>query len=785
MEDLDMDAIERFARRAVGDWYTHEPGSREGDRVAPYTARNRPSVREQLNAARRKHPDWPSEWYVRVPRSLVTWNREDVRAWGLEGDNIVRAFPDARQAEAFAQRVWRKVWHKGDDATIEVMRERVFVCDAHKPKDLEAYERWRSRPDEGRPAATVIFRHGVVLPTAGRGVVIDEDAEARRLGWLADWRPEAPGHRPESVFFDPAALDRAGYGEFMEHARDAWRLAGKVATLNPGATNVAQELRDAIRSCVAVLGADIDDAYRHQAPAGRTAAAPVLAEYAEFEAARQTSRFTAATPVQRTPWEFVRRLREVEQNAKKLVAVSGEDPVARDIEADVAAMAAIASGLRTRKVGLYKSGHVPELAAPALMESEGRLVTGGLAEDLRAAAMYDNALAMATKLPSGDFIAWWGRTAGAYDSIQPVSVHKRLYRSLAQVEDAMGGFPVTVHNSPEAIEMWKALGHDPERVRKAFEQAVREPEAALPGKPEAPAASRRWRFRVAPVGPGLSAVFAEDTWGVYAEPVLAAEADGRLVPLTGKREPVLLSGGTFADRVLEARARWPEDDVQAADLPAAVAKRLADLGKPPEPVGARDAFWHVSPAGETTPGLAVAWTYRVSVTNDKTVRQTAVPLVRKDRTLVRFSAPTAAKAVLCGYELLNERGLCAEGTRAIPAEIMSLARKEAIRRDLEAAGLAARRPSDPFDAYWRLDPERRAKALDAVPEEARSVVDAAALGLMPKELARARNQDVHEVILQFKTAERALGNHLSRVAVEKPAEKPEVEGPSVRLTLRP
>lgn len=291
---------------------------------------------------------------------------------------------------------------------------------------------------------------------------------------------------------------------------------------------------------------------------------------------------------------------------------------------------------------------------------------------------------------------------------------------------------------------------------------------------------------MAPLGPGRSILFAEDTWGLEDKAVLVKEDGENLVPRRAddKGTPVVVTGGTFADRVMEAQARWPEAGVQAADLPAQVARSLMTrFSVKAEPVGVRDALWHVSPAGITTPAVAVAWTYQVTTSEGET-RLSAVALARPDKTLIRFTGANAQDAVLAGYEALNGRGIAADATRRMPRMILETANRESIRRQIAAEAERELRPTDPFEVFSRQSKLERGRALKAVPEGARGVVEAAALGLQPRDLAPSRHSTVEELAGQYRTAERALAGHFAErpeLTEHKPAAK--VAGP--RLSLRP
>lgn len=788
-----MEAVERLARHVTGEWferdpYTRRPQTEEGS-LAPYHPANRPMVREQLNTSRRLHPEWPAEWYVRVPHSRVTWDARDLAVWGIEGRRALAVFPDAEQAEAFAQKTWREVWHVKDTAAVQVNRQRVFVFDRERPGDLEALRQWEPIKREGlMNDAIFVMRHVDVAPGAGR-FDLDVEGETRRRQWLETFAGvSGRAGRSDAVYFNPEAFDRSGYRTFVEAARRAWTQAGAVGAADPEQQQTCRDLRTALASAVQILNGDIQAAMGHEAPRPpRTSSAPLLAEYGEFEAWYASQRSAGpeaghAAPVERSPVDFQRALDKAREHALALrpTAKTAADLNSMRLEMDRLYDQALA--FRSREVGIYAAGHINEVVVQSILEGQG-----GLATDNRVAALDDNALVAATKLPSGKFIVWRARTDGLDDELHPMSVGKRLFDSLDEVKASVDGAAVTLKSSGEAIELWRKAVRDPRLIREAM-TPVAEMTAGRTVSPEEPSQvlPTRWAIRLAPLGPGRSILFAEDTWSLEDKPVLVREdpVTQALVPLRAedKGTPAVVTGGTFAERVMEAQARWPEASVQPADLPATVARAVVTrFSMRAEPVGPKDALWHVSPAGISTPAVAVAWTYQVTTTEGVTGLR-AVALARGDRSLVRFTGATAHDAVVAGYETLNSRGIAADATRRMPRMILETAQRESIRLQVQAEERAALRPSDPFEVFGRLNKLERGRAMKAVPEGARNVVEAASLGLQPRELAPARGVAVEEVSAQYRVAERALADHFAErpeLTEHKPA--PRVAGP--RLTV--
>ena len=94
----------------------------------PYHPARRPHVRAQLNPARRLHPDWPEEWYVRVPGTRVSWRPTEVpRGQRLE----LHAFPSREAAEVDAVNVWRAHWQSQGKTLSERSAPQIVVEPAY------------------------------------------------------------------------------------------------------------------------------------------------------------------------------------------------------------------------------------------------------------------------------------------------------------------------------------------------------------------------------------------------------------------------------------------------------------------------------------------------------------------------------------------------------------------------------------------------------------------------------------------------------------------------------
>ena len=117
----------------------------------PYHPARRPHVRAQFNPVHRLHPDWPEEWYVRVPGTRVTWRPSEVPT----GQRLeLHAFPTREAAEANAVAVWREHWRAqgktlSDRATPDVVREPVYTVKVDEVIGRDAWALLGSLPDGG------------------------------------------------------------------------------------------------------------------------------------------------------------------------------------------------------------------------------------------------------------------------------------------------------------------------------------------------------------------------------------------------------------------------------------------------------------------------------------------------------------------------------------------------------------------------------------------------------------------------------------------------------------
>ena len=152
-DDTMLDAVNRVDALVAETIRTQDAADEapEGPGRDPYHPARRPHVRGQFNPARRLHPDWPEEWYVRVPGTRVTWRPADVPARErLE----LHAFPTPEAAAADAVHVWREHWRAqgkplSDRATPDVVVEPAYTADLAEVMGPDSWALLGSLPDGG------------------------------------------------------------------------------------------------------------------------------------------------------------------------------------------------------------------------------------------------------------------------------------------------------------------------------------------------------------------------------------------------------------------------------------------------------------------------------------------------------------------------------------------------------------------------------------------------------------------------------------------------------------
>ena len=158
----------------------------------PYHPARRPHVRAQFNPVHRLHPDWPEEWYVRVPGTRVTWRPSEVpRGQRLE----LHAFPSREAAEADAVTIWRDHWRAqgktlSDRATPVIVSEPVYTVNVDEVIGPDAWALLGSLPDGG-----VLHMKGP-RPAAAPSVSPAPAWVAAVQVELGGWAFVRPGHPP-------------------------------------------------------------------------------------------------------------------------------------------------------------------------------------------------------------------------------------------------------------------------------------------------------------------------------------------------------------------------------------------------------------------------------------------------------------------------------------------------------------------------------------------------------------------------------------------------------------
>lgn len=197
---------------------TRAPGAppREDGTHPAYRETHRPVVRAQLNPRHRRHPEWPEEWYARVPGTRLSWSPRDAAALGIAPRDLeTPAFPTAAAAEAAAIARWRERW-QGQvraDAWILVRREQVFTVDVSQPADLAALDAWRATlPDGVLPDGVLVHYKHAPIPaqsTTVASVPLEDPLDAVRMTWTPRDVPERGARRSPAPAPEPAAVELA------------------------------------------------------------------------------------------------------------------------------------------------------------------------------------------------------------------------------------------------------------------------------------------------------------------------------------------------------------------------------------------------------------------------------------------------------------------------------------------------------------------------------------------------------------------------------------------------
>lgn len=711
---VDTLALERLSRSVSPD--TYAPGAR------PYLEPNRPVIREQMNPLRRRHPDWPEEWYVRVPGTVYTWSAKEVG----DGEPVIKAFPSADQAEEFAAAKWRERWQLSEESQIEVRRERVFPVLAQRPDEVRAFETFTR--DHGGLGDVTLVTKGAPLDTTSLSGQTSTDwdlAEERQLKNIEAFerhvhpalhREDPRGPEPRLT---PEGSERVA--AFVHDARALW-----------------EESRDL------------------HGPAGKT----FRATLSQAVQVLQNNTYGAIDGgFDRGPTEFLKAMRAAEQVGKRLPGT--------DFQKHLTALSDRTIGLRSDAAGLYTVGTVPHGTVEDL-ESGYHPLTANLMS-----MAGEDSLWGATRLPSGNFALWRGRP-DADGNLVPAAVIKGTFRDVRSMQYLTEGQPVTIVSDPAAIELWKRQASPVEIARHMTPKAEVIEKVPEPDRP-----TTRYTYHLAPFGK-TAVVFTRDRWGLVDDQPCTLR-DGKLVPMESGafEKPVALGGESFAERFSRAKEKWP--GIGALDLPPAVAKALSALRITPEAAGPRDLLWHVTPVSQEKPWTAVAWAREA--TADGSVLRT---LGTGESHISRFVGDAPKDAVKVGIEALRSQGLAADGTRTLPVEVFAKAEKEHLRLQAEEATRRERLTAqeDPFEVLGRVSKTEAQKALRSVSDWAQPAARIAAVGLTPRDAHDLWGTDLEDAKRMFQKAETDLRRHFQENPEARFTEHRDLapKGPSLSLS---
>lgn len=468
--DRDLDALARGA----GPRPQPPAGGPRTGRNRPYAVHQVPILRQQWNPRLRRHPDWPEEWFVRVPGTAVTWSRQDLervaQATGARPAMQLVSFPTAAAAEQFAQAVWRRRWRRvvAADAVVNPIRQHYFTCDPDHPEDDAVFQALQA--ESRLPAGVVLHRRRLRMAPAHpapRPVSAEDPAEPLRQQWdlprpagahaasaeppwhpwearpgqwaLVRWEGDAPAFwrtasgRP-GLFALPPGIAPDAAAEALQRRMPAG-VPCAPGPWTPGfdqADRLRQALREALETPMRPAPA-VDrwladgrllllaarDLARQVGPGAGGAAYLALAE-AATAAVRRIRPDDGVLPA--TPRGFRADLAAVTEAAAALARAAGApDPAGSPLVRQALAWRHAGEALTADALGLFATGRTPDpLAGPVAAGVHA------LADDPGTLALADRAEEFATRLPNGQWIRWaadppWGDAARAAtpDAYQP------------------------------------------------------------------------------------------------------------------------------------------------------------------------------------------------------------------------------------------------------------------------------------------------------------------------------------------------------------------------------
>lgn len=242
---------------------------------------------------------------------------------------------------------------------------------------------------------------------------------------------------------------------------------------------------------------------------------------------------------------------------------------------------------------------------------------------------------------------------------------------------------------------------------------------------------------------------------------LAVEgADGRWIPAAPGPDvqPVVVQAdaGRFAGVVSAAQRHVPH--VTPLEVPAPLARAVAERIGPPSLERPHDVFWRAVPLSDRP--AAVSWTYVYRMTPRKngqpSLTLTGAPLARnQEEKPVLFVGQRRDEALQQALKELERQGLSvAPLSRPIMPREVADAVQDALAVGADRMGV---RPPDPFATFGALPRPQQETVLSALPEPLRPFAVRGGYQMQPREIAE-RVGGLDQAVRGLQKAERALGD---------------------------